>query len=166
MLFELFKKNLIDDKNIKKVYFKFEKKHQKKLVILFCGSTLALFFEIFTLLPFTCTRYFDRRENYRLPFFNFGLLNISSVISIFVSAILFSTIYRLWFLRISSKAIFNIGTEISNNIFRKVIRQKYLFYKKFKSEDFVSSIAKINALISGIILPGLLIFFLSFDGNW
>ena len=77
-------------KILKKVYFKFEKKHQKKLVILFCGSTLALFFEIFTLASLLPgLDILIEGENYRLPFFNFVLLNISSVISIFVSAILF-----------------------------------------------------------------------------
>ena len=133
---------------------------KKKLVILFSGSTLSLFLEFFTLaslLP--VINILIEGENSRISYFNVDFSNIPLVISIFVSAILLSTIYRLWFLKVSSKAIFKIGTEISDNIFRKVIRQKYLFYKKFKSEDFISSIAKINSLIGGIILPALLIFF-------
>jgi len=147
-------------KILKEVFLKFEKKHQKKLVILFSGSTLSLFLEFFTLaslLP--VINILIEGENSRISYFNVDFSNIPLVISIFVSAILLSTIYRLWFLKVSSKAIFKIGTEISDNIFRKVIRQKYLFYKKFKSEDFISSITKINSLIGGIILPALLIFF-------
>ena len=85
-------------KILKEVFLKFEKKHQKKLVILFSGSTLSLFLEFFTLaslLP--VINILIEGENSRISYFNVDFSNIPLVISIFVSAILLSTIYRLWF---------------------------------------------------------------------
>ena len=82
-------------------------------------------------------------------------INIVLILSIvFASSVLISGLFRLYVLILSYKISFNVGTELSEKIFEKTLRQSYLTHINRNSSEIVSTISiKLGNVVHQIITP-------------
>ncbi len=82
---------------------------------------------------------------------------ISLVLVIFVIIIVISSIFKTFLLWITTKFNANIGTDIANKVFIKLIAYPYEEYIQQSSDKLISDIAnKVTAVIFSVIFPTLL----------
>lgn len=68
---------------------------------------------------------------------------------IFIIATLFSALTRLWLLTASSKFAYSVGSELSLEIYERVLSQSYIWHCRLNSSDAINIISnKVNAVIS------------------
>ncbi len=77
---------------------------------------------------------------------------------IFIIAAMVAGIIRLVLLYIITKFSYSLGAEISLNVYRATLYQPYSFHLGVNSSDIINSVVtKVNAVITGIILPVLVL---------
>ena len=82
---------------------------------------------------------------------------ISLALVIFVTIIVISSIFKTFLLWITTKFNANIGTDIANKVFIKLIAYPYEEYIQQSSDKLISDIAnKVTAVIFSVIFPTLL----------
>ena len=82
---------------------------------------------------------------------------ISLVLMIFVIIIVISSIFKTFLLWLTTKFNADIGTDIANKVFIKLIDYPYEEYIQQSSDKLISDIAnKVTAVIFSIIFPTLL----------
>ena len=83
------------------------------------------------------------------PFSNSQLL----FTSIFVSAVIFSGIVRLFYLWYQVRLNNAIGSDFATKIYTNLLGQSYSGYLGFHSSDFLSGVSKADSMIGAVIAP-------------
>ena len=148
-----------------KLWDSIDQKYKKKLILLFFVMLLSSISEIFSiiiLMPFL-TMITSVENFYNLTVTKkiieiFNIKDDQRIISIFtiifIACILISGFMRLILIYLQAKISHEIGANLCQKIFTKMIKLNYLDFKKFNSGEFISSLTlKVNTLVSSVILP-------------
>lgn len=141
------------------------KKRRRQLVLIILLMFIASFAELFSLgsvVPFLAIlvspeRFFNRE--FAKPFINF--FNLASpnelllpITIIFCITALCTSVIRLWLLRITTSLSFNIGSDLSLNIYRRTLYQSYDIHYSRNSSDIIDGISnKTNNIIYNGLIP-------------
>jgi ATP-binding cassette, subfamily B, bacterial PglK len=134
------------------------------LLILSFFTSLSEMFSIGAALPFISALIEpDKVYNNSLlqPLFHMLELNspeeiILPLTTLFVSAIILSTAMRFILLRTSIKFSFNVGIDLSINIYNKILHQPYLYHTMKNSSDIINVVnTKVSEVIFYIITPSI-----------
>ena len=135
------------------------------LLLLSFFTSLTEMFSIGAALPFiSALTEPDKVYNNSLlqPVFNmFELYSAKEIIVpltiLFVAAIIMATVMRFILLWSSTKISFNIGIDLSLNIYQKILYQPYLFHTMKNSSDIINVInIKVSEVIFYIVLPSMI----------
>jgi len=132
------------------------------LLILILVGSFAEIISIGALLPFLSVL-IAPQEIYRIPyafnlltFFDASSSNNLTIIltSIFLFAIVLSTLLRLIMLFLNVRLSFAIGADITNNIYKKILHQPYQSYLNVNSSEIINTVSnKSHAFIHNAIMP-------------
>jgi ABC-type multidrug transport system fused ATPase/permease subunit len=141
------------------------KKRRRQLVLIIILMFVASFAELFSLgsvVPFLAVlvspeRFYNRE--FAKPFIDFFNLKspnelLLPITVIFCITALFTSIIRLWLLRITTSLSFNIGSDLSLSIYRRTLYQSYDIHYSRNSSDIIDGISnKTNNIIYNGLIP-------------
>ena len=143
---------------------------QNQFILILLLSFLTATFEIISIgsaLPFISVL-IEPEKVYSNTLFNpifeyYGFDSASEIILpitiIFMIAILISTSMRLILLWANNKWAFNTGTDLSIDIYNKVLSQPYIFHTRKNSSDVINIIYnKVSEIIFYIVMPSIILF--------
>jgi ATP-binding cassette subfamily B protein len=138
----------------------------KLLLVLSFFTSLAEIFIIGAILPFISVLMDPNKifnNEYFQPFFYMLKFNspneiILPITIVFIISIIISTIMRFLLLLLNTKLSFNLGIELSLNIYNKIIYQSYQFHTVKNSSDIINLVnGKVSEVIFYIIIPTIIL---------
>lgn len=152
---------------IKRLWYHIGSRRRRQFWLLLALTILASFAEILSIgsvLPFIGALTNPERIFNNPNFFPLikilGLSNPSELLLpltiIFSLAALFAGLLRMFLLRISTLISFNIGSDLSNNVYRRTLYQPYEVHIARNSSEVINVIwVKISEVIFYVLMPGL-----------
>lgn len=152
---------------IKRLWYHIGSRRRRQFWLLLSLTILASFAEILSIgsvLPFIGALTNPERIFNNPTFFplikTLELSNPSELLLpltiIFSSAALFAGLLRMFLLRVSTLISFNVGSDLSNNVYRRTLYQPYEVHIARNSSEIINVIwVKISEVIFYVLMPGL-----------
>ena len=151
--------------NSKRIWFQINLTHRRQLKLLLILMFISSFVEVISfgsLLPFLKViadpEFFLQNKKFQ-SFFEFvGVTNKERLLllssALFIGAVIISGVIRLILLRVTSLLSFNIGSDLSVNIYRRAMYQPYVIHCKRNSSEIIDGIiTKSRSLVHYLIIP-------------
>jgi len=152
--------------SIARLWFFIPKQQKQKLFLTFFLMTVVSLLEIFSIgaiIPFLTVVSSGDLSSSKVLLSLINFLSLSSnkdllvfFTGVFCLAIVLSSFSKFLLLKLNTTLSFKIGSEISKEIYSKVLYQPYQNHTSQNSSEIINTITfKVNALIYNIILPSL-----------